>query len=134
MVLSLFIFFPLCVNDKYFINVIIMNAHLLQWTIYHLLELVLIECYCVNEEYILTLTQSIERLTMIGRLTPQEAAKYLTEQCKVKTTNGTLAAWRSLGRGPRYIKVGRRCLYEKKALDEFAQGQVVETIDSGKAA
>jgi len=60
----------------------------------------------------------------------EEAADFLKNNEGVPFTKGTLEVWRCLGRGPRFIRIGRRCFYEKSALEEFARGQVVETIDS----
>ena len=34
-------------------------------------------------------------------------------------TPGTLQWWRAVGRGPDYLKVGRRVLYRQSALDKF---------------
>ena len=44
--------------------------------------------------------------------------------------SGTLEVWRCLGKGPRFKRVARKVFYEKAALDEFAHGEAVETIDS----
>jgi hypothetical protein len=44
---------------------------------------------------------------------------------------GTLCVWRSQGKGPRYKKIARKVFYEKTALDEFAKGHTVDTVDSG---
>ena len=65
-------------------------------------------------------------------LNTPEAAKYLTDR-GTKYTRGTLEVWRSQGRGPRYRKVGRNVFYAPGDLDRFAEGQVVETIDSRQA-
>ena len=43
---------------------------------------------------------------------------------------GTLTVWRSLGKGPRYLKIGRRVFYELRDLDAFAATRVVETRDT----
>jgi hypothetical protein len=42
----------------------------------------------------------------------------------------TLRTWRSLGRGPRYIKVGRRVLYDIAAVDRWLSLQAVATSGS----
>jgi hypothetical protein len=47
---------------------------------------------------------------------------------------GTLEAWRSLGKGPRYLKIGRRVLYEARDLDDFAASKAVETFDTLSSA
>jgi len=51
--------------------------------------------------------------------TQEEAAAVLG----VKPT--TLAAWRSQGRGPRYIKIGRSCFYLERDLDSWIEAQAV---------
>ncbi|MBU1001409.1 MAG: helix-turn-helix domain-containing protein [Proteobacteria bacterium] len=43
---------------------------------------------------------------------------------------GTLEVWRCLGKGPRYMKIGRRVFYGLKDLESFATANVVETVDS----
>lgn len=35
----------------------------------------------------------------------------------------TLAKWRALGIGPRWVKLGTRCLYPEDALEEFVRKQ-----------
>ena len=53
-----------------------------------------------------------------------EAAEYLG------LSPGTLEVWRSLGRGPRYRKFGRRVMYDIADLDRYAATHIVETCDS----
>lgn len=43
---------------------------------------------------------------------------------------GTLEVWRSLGRGPRFLKIGRKVFYDRKDLELFANAFPVETVDS----
>ena len=43
---------------------------------------------------------------------------------------GTLEVWRSIGKGPRYKKIGRRVFYAVGDLETFANAHTVETIDS----
>jgi hypothetical protein len=43
---------------------------------------------------------------------------------------GTLEVWRSLGRGPRFLKIGRKVFYKIEDLELFANAHVVETVDS----
>jgi hypothetical protein len=43
---------------------------------------------------------------------------------------GTLEVWRSLGRGPRFKKIGRLVFYDVIDLEAFANAHTVETIDS----
>jgi excisionase family DNA binding protein len=45
--------------------------------------------------------------------TPAEAATYL------RTTTGTLRCWRSLRRGPAYVKSGGRILYPRDAVQAW---------------
>jgi excisionase family DNA binding protein len=49
-------------------------------------------------------------------LTPSQAAQYL------QTSENTLRSWRCIGRGPRFHKVGARCVrYHRDQLDEFVR-------------
>ena len=59
----------------------------------------------------------------------EEASNYL-KSIGLSFQSGTLHVWRCLNKGPRFKKVARKIFYEKAALDEFARGQAVETIDS----
>lgn len=45
--------------------------------------------------------------------TPDEAAEIL------RTPATTLQWWRTTGRGPKYVKIGRRVFYRLVDLDEF---------------
>lgn len=44
---------------------------------------------------------------------PSEAGVYLRTPC------ATLQWWRHIGRGPKYLKIGRRIFYRKTDLDTF---------------
>lgn len=59
-----------------------------------------------------------------SRLDTPAAAKYLG------VSTSTLETWRSRSRGPRFIKLGRRVLYQIKDLDSYAAARVVETCDT----
>ncbi|TQL48777.1 excisionase family DNA binding protein [Homoserinimonas aerilata] len=50
-------------------------------------------------------------------LTTAEAAQYLNVPI------GTLHYWRSMGTGPNSMKLGRRVMYRRDALDEFVLQQ-----------
>jgi excisionase family DNA binding protein len=52
-------------------------------------------------------------------LNDSEAAEYLRLQRQ------TMAAWRCRGRGPSFIRVGRRVYYKKSTLDEWLERQTV---------
>jgi len=52
-------------------------------------------------------------------LTPEQASKYL------KVSVHTLAAWRSRGEGPKYIKTGKSIKYTKEDLDLYLKKQTV---------
>lgn len=60
------------------------------------------------------------------RLNTREAAQYLGVKA------GTMEVWRSLGKGPRYCKLGARVVYDVSDLDSFASSCVVETCDTAK--
>ncbi|WP_084312638.1 helix-turn-helix domain-containing protein [Desulfobulbus elongatus] len=66
----------------------------------------------------------MEFLSSKRRLNTREAAQYLGIR------PGTMEVWRSLGRGPRFCKIGARVVYNITDLDEYAQSCVVETIDT----
>lgn len=46
---------------------------------------------------------------------PNEAAALL------RTPASTLQWWRTMGRGPKFLKVGRRVLYRRRDLEDFLQ-------------
>jgi excisionase family DNA binding protein len=50
------------------------------------------------------------------RLTVPEAADYL------RLSKATLDQWRTAGKGPRYIKAGKRILYDTRDLDAWLDG------------
>jgi excisionase family DNA binding protein len=50
------------------------------------------------------------------RLTVIEAADYL------RLSKATLDAWRTAGKGPRFIKAGKRVLYDSRDLDRWLDG------------
>jgi hypothetical protein len=56
------------------------------------------------------------RILPDGRMTREEAAKYLGRQPK------TLAMWQLSGKGPRSVLVGGRRFYFRSDLDAFIQG------------
>lgn len=66
---------------------------------------------------------------MKRRLNTKKAASYLTE-LGVEVTPGTLEVFRCKGRGPRYYKINHRVFYDPADLDQYAEGQVIETRDS----
>lgn len=45
-------------------------------------------------------------------------------------SKSTLDRMRCEGRGPRYLKVGKRCFYRPADLDAYLEAAVVETADS----
>jgi hypothetical protein len=51
-----------------------------------------------------------------GRMTRQDAARYLGHQSK------TLSMWQLQGKGPRSVKVGGRVFYYRDDLDKFVRG------------
>ncbi len=63
------------------------------------------------------------------RLRPREAAAWLAEHGCPGTVS-TLEAWRCLGRGPAFYRIGRRIAYDVADLEAFAAGQRCETVDS----
>ena len=63
------------------------------------------------------------------RLSTIEAAQHLKD-LGTPFTQKTLEVLRCRGRGPRYYKVGRKVFYDPTDLETFAQGQIVETVDT----
>jgi predicted DNA-binding transcriptional regulator AlpA len=49
------------------------------------------------------------------------------ERCHVKPQ--TLAQWRSEGRGPRYLKIGRRVFYREQDIREFLGEQLCDPAE-----
>ena len=58
------------------------------------------------------------------RLRTEEAAEFLG------FSKQTLEIWRCYGKGPRYLKIGRRIFYRPQDLEEFANANIVETVDT----
>lgn len=63
-------------------------------------------------------------------LNTRQAATYLQENYSIPITPGTMEVWRSYGKGPRYRKIARWVVYARADLDNFAAGQIFETVDS----
>lgn len=61
------------------------------------------------------------------KLTTQEAVIFLRDELGVPFTQKTLETWRSLGKGPKYLRISSRIFYTKKSLIEFTTGQPVKT-------
>jgi hypothetical protein len=59
-------------------------------------------------------------------LTQERAAEIIG----VKPT--TLAMWRHLGRGPRYLKIGRSCFYRLDDIETWLDAQAVVPIPKGE--
>lgn len=60
------------------------------------------------------------------QLTTAEAARYLRLQ------RTTLEAWRRRGTGPLFVKLGRRVVYRREALEQFmAERERRSTSDTG---
>jgi hypothetical protein len=60
------------------------------------------------------------------RYTPEEAAEMLAVSMK------TLEAWRRLGKGPRFIKLGRAVRYALDDLEEFSRERTVSNSAEGR--
>jgi len=61
--------------------------------------------------------------------TTEEAASYLRLQRQ------TLEAWRLRGTGPAFLKLGRRVVYRREALERFmAERERTSTSDPGRGA
>ena len=66
---------------------------------------------------------------MEKRLTTRQAAEKL-QSLGITYTAGSLEVMRCRGRGPEFVKVGRRCFYTESALLAFAEGRPVKTRDA----
>lgn len=60
------------------------------------------------------------------RLTAEEAAELLCVSVK------TLEAWRRLGKGPVFVKLGRSVRYTMRALDQFTCERTVRNSAEGR--
>ncbi|MCR6645893.1 MAG: helix-turn-helix domain-containing protein [Terricaulis sp.] len=60
------------------------------------------------------------------RLTVEEAAQVLSVSVK------TLEAWRRLGKGPEFVKLGRSVRYTMRALDQFTLERTVRNSAEGR--
>ena len=60
------------------------------------------------------------------RLTVDEAAQVLCVSVK------TLEAWRRLGKGPAFVKLGRSVRYTMRALDQFTRERTVRNSAEGR--
>ena len=61
------------------------------------------------------------------RLTVEETAQVLCVSVK------TLEAWRRLGKGPVFVKLGRSVRYTMRALDQFTRERTVRNSAEGRA-
>lgn len=70
------------------------------------------------------LTNNVLPETTSPLIAPETAAAYL--RCNPRT----LAEWRIRGRGPRYVRAGRRAFYRKSDLDTWLEAHVfIATAD-----
>jgi excisionase family DNA binding protein len=66
---------------------------------------------------------------LTDNVTTEEAAKYL------RLKKQTLEAWRLSGRGPAFLKLGRRVIYQRESLERFmSECQRTSTSDPGPNA
>ena len=64
-------------------------------------------------------------------LSPKKAIQYLKDKHGIEHTPGTLAVWRSQGRGPRARKLSGKIYYTDQDLDHFVDtAEYLDTIDS----
>ncbi|ALU40952.1 hypothetical protein AS188_00415 [Kocuria flava] len=61
-------------------------------------------------------------------LTPAELAKHL------HSAPATLAQWRYRGKGPKFVKVGRKVLYRASDVNDWIAAQTVQGTAEGGAA
>jgi hypothetical protein len=67
-----------------------------------------------------------------------EASSYLLEKHGVRVASKTLDKWRCIGGGPSFRRFGRKIVYDRQALDEWAAlklgGALRSTSDTGAEA
>ncbi|MBH1430902.1 helix-turn-helix domain-containing protein [Stenotrophomonas maltophilia] len=61
---------------------------------------------------------------------PAEKLSTAAAATRLGLSKSTLEKMRCDGRGPRYLKVGKRCFYRPADLDAYLEAAVVETADS----
>jgi len=61
---------------------------------------------------------------------PAEKLSTAAAAARLGLSKSTLEKMRCDGRGPRYLKVGKRCFYRPADLDAYLEAAVVETADS----
>jgi hypothetical protein len=67
---------------------------------------------------------------MQERFNRREAARYLTEESKVKTAASTLQKLATLGGGPKYRIVAGMADYQRQHLDEYADSKFGPVVSS----
>lgn len=65
---------------------------------------------------------------------PSEKLSTAAAAAVLGLSKSTLDKMRCDGRGPRYLRVGKRCFYRPADLDAYLEAAVVETVDSRAAA
>jgi type IV secretory pathway VirB10-like protein len=70
--------------------------------------------------------QETGKATPMRRFTPEEAAEMLAVSMK------TLEAWRRLGKGPRFVKLGRAVRYALEDLEDFSNARTVSNSAEGR--
>jgi hypothetical protein len=70
--------------------------------------------------------QAVTEIDPDDLVSTDEAAKILKQQAT------TLATWRSLRRGPRYVKVGRTALYLRSDLRAWLATQMIEPAGAAR--
>jgi hypothetical protein len=58
--------------------------------------------------------------------TPEQAAPLIV------STPGTMARWRRTGKGPRFIRVGKKIAYRRSDLEAWLDGQTYSNTAQGK--
>jgi hypothetical protein len=64
---------------------------------------------------------------------PRAASEYLTER-GYPTAEATLAKYRTIGGGPKFLRFGRRIRYRPSALDEHVASRTRELRNTSEAA
>lgn len=69
-------------------------------------------------------------ISKIRLLTRRETSDYLLAEWGISRTRKTLAKLATIGGGPAYRKDARRCLYDPRDLDEWAQSTLSPKVSN----
>lgn len=62
----------------------------------------------------------------VSTVNPDELIEATEAAALLRQKPQTLAAWRCDGKGPEFVKIGRRVLYRRDAISAWIAGQIVQ--------